>query len=196
MTEPESLYFRDREAFHNWLGMNYDKSPGIWMVYFKTHTGNPCITYQEALDEALCFGWIDSVIKRVDEEKYVRKFTPRTDVSNWSEVNKRKVTQLIKAGRMQEAGLRKIDVYLRTGKVEWDNKTIPAKPEENPAIAEALMQELARHEPALTNFQKLSNSNRKLYLGWINSAKREETIRKRIEETVARLKENRTLGLK
>lgn len=196
MTELELLSFPDRETFHNWLAKNHDKSPGIWMVYFKKHTDSLCITYQEALDEALCFGWIDSIIKRLDNDRYLRKFTPRQDISNWSEVNKRKVDQLIKTGRMQEAGLRKIDVYLRTGKVAWDDKTTQAKPEANPAIAEALLQELARNEPALTNFHNLSAGNRRLYLLWIASAKREETVLKRISEAAVRLKENRTLGLK
>ena len=90
------------------------------MIYYKKHTSTRCIEYKEALEEALCFGWIDSIVKRIDDERYVRKFTPRTNIYNWSDVNKKLVLSLIEKGLMTEAGLRKIGVWLKTGRINWD----------------------------------------------------------------------------
>ena len=91
----------------------------VWMVFYKKHTKKPGIAYSDAVDEALCYGWIDSIIKRIDDEKYVRRFTPRTNYSNWSDINKLKVFKLMKAGCMTEHGLQKIESYRKTGKIDW-----------------------------------------------------------------------------
>jgi uncharacterized protein YdeI (YjbR/CyaY-like superfamily) len=108
MKELEHIHFPDQATFHIWLEENFDKSPGIWLIFYKKHTGIESIPYQEALEEALCFGWIDSLIKKIDDDRYARKFTSRTDTSKWSEINKKMVDVLIKEGRMTEAGLKKI----------------------------------------------------------------------------------------
>jgi uncharacterized protein YdeI (YjbR/CyaY-like superfamily) len=161
------------------------------------NTGKKCITYREALEEALCFGWIDSTIKKLDEESYVRKFTPRNDIANWSDLNKSIVLSLIEKGRMTQAGLNKMDVYLKTGKVHWE--TGEPKKANNPddtIVPPYILEELGKNEPALINFTGLAPSYRKQYLYWITSAKREETIRARLNEAVSLLKQNRKLGLK
>ena len=103
MTELEHKYFNNRKSFRNWLEKNHANSPGIWMIYYKKHSDTQCIEYNEALEEALCFGWIDSIIKKVDDDTYVRKFTPRTNISQWSDLNKRTVLSLIEKGKMTEA---------------------------------------------------------------------------------------------
>lgn len=115
----ELIEFGNGQMMHDWFLKNHFSNPGIWIVFYKKSTGKGGITHQEALDEALCFGWIDSTIKSLDQERYAIKFTPRKNISLWSDLNKRKVLELIKKGRMQEAGLKKIDVYIKTGKVEW-----------------------------------------------------------------------------
>ena len=196
LKELEFKNFNTRKEFRSWLQNNHDASPGIWMVFKKKHLKAECINYSEALEEALCFGWIDSIIKKVDEEKYVRKFTPRINTKNWSDINKRLVNELINQGKMTEAGLKKIDLYLKTGKLEW----ITAKPEKKdikePDIPVFIVEELAKNEPALVNFNNLSPASKKMYVLWITNGKREETVQKRLKESTGLLKENKKLGLK
>lgn len=197
MTELERLYFENRETFRKWLEINHNKKSGIWMIYYKKHTGTKCIEYNEALEEALCFGWIDSTLKRIDDERYIRKFTPRTNTSNWSDVNKKLVLSLISNGRMTEAGLKKIDVWLKTGRVDWKTGTkktdIRGKEIQVPGY---FLKALSENEPALTNFNSLARSYKRQYVLWITSAKREDTILKRTKESVELLKQNQLLGLK
>lgn len=197
MRELEHLYFENRQSFRKWLGKNHKESPGIFMVYYKKHTGTKCIEYREALEEALCFGWIDSTLRRIDDDRYVRSFTPRTNTSNWSDVNKKIVLELIENGKMTEAGLQKIDVWLKTGRVKWETGAKKATIRDRELqVPESFLKALAENEPALMNFNNLSKSNKRPYIYWISSAKREETINKRIKEAIELLKENKTLGLK
>ncbi|HPD95877.1 MAG TPA: YdeI/OmpD-associated family protein [Tenuifilaceae bacterium] len=194
MSELEHKYFDSRESFRNWLEENHDSSVGIWMIFYKKCVGIECVKYEDALEEALCFGWIDSIIKSVDNNQYLRKFTPRTNISKWSDLNKRIVLSLIEKGKMTEAGLRKIDVYLKTGKVDWKNINISK--EKGTDIPNYILKEFAENEPALKNFNNLAPTYKRHYILWITSAKREETIRKRLKEAVDLLKENKKLGLK
>ncbi len=197
MKDLEHLYFESRKAFRDWLEKNHDKSMGIWMVFFKKHTDVKCIEYKEALEEALCFGWIDSIIKKIDELRYVRKFTPRTNTSNWSDMNKKIVDSLIETGKMTEAGLKKIGNYKETGRVDWDfidRKKNQGRKELN--VPDFILKAFAENEPALRNFNNLAQSYRRYYVGWITAAKREETILNRLKESIELLKENKKLGLK
>jgi len=197
MKKLEHIYFEDKESLRKWLKINHDKSPGVWMVFYKKASNKKCISYREALEEALCFGWIDSTVKGVDDEQYLRKFTPRINTSNWSDVNKKIVAVLINEGRMTEAGLRKIDVYVKTGKLKWDNKREQRSKEDKVfEIPEFILKEFSINEPALSNFNNLALSYKKIYVGWITSAKRDETIQKRLQESIVLLKENKKLGLK
>jgi uncharacterized protein YdeI (YjbR/CyaY-like superfamily) len=196
MNELEYIHFGNKEEFRNWLQKYHETSPGIWMVFYKKHIDEACLKYNEALEEALCFGWIDSLIKRIDDEKYARKISPRADISKWSEINKRKVIELIKKGRMTQSGLRKIDGYLKTGTV---NRII-SKPDKKESgeidIPDFIIEELSKNEPALINFNKLAPTYKKHYILWITNAKKEETVRSRLKESIGLLKENKKLGLK
>jgi len=195
MTELEQIRFRDREEFRKWLIINHEKSNGIWILFYKKHIAKENISYNEVLEEALCFGWIDSLIKKVDIDSYARKVTPRTDTKKWSEINKKKVVELIKTKKMTLAGLNKIDVYLRTGRVEWEiNKSEPQ--EKKFVIPDFILEEFSKHEPALMNFEKLTKTNKRYCVLWITSAKKDETIKKRLKESVELLKNNERLGLK
>ena len=182
----EQLFFENREAFRNWLEQHHESSPGIWMVYYKKHTDQPCIAYREALEEALCFGWIDSTLKKVDEERYLRKFTPRRKGSKWSQVNIRIAQALIREGKMTRAGLGK-----------WENheplKELPGKEIPQP---EFLREAFSQNEPALENFQNLAPGYRRQYILWITSAKTPVTVQKRINESIGLLKEDYKLGIK
>jgi len=189
-------YFPNKKAFRSWLSENHDKSPGIWLVFYKKQVKIECVDYKDALEEALCFGWIDSIIKKIDEEKYVRKFTPRTSTSKWSEVNKKIVTTLIKKGRMTEFGLKKIDVYLKTGKVEWSSNEEEKKDSKSFTIPEFMITAFSKNEAALTNFNSLAQTYKRHYVLWITSAKQEETIQRRLNEAIDLLKQNKKLTLK
>jgi uncharacterized protein YdeI (YjbR/CyaY-like superfamily) len=195
MKDLEFIYFRSRNELREWLQKHYDTSPGLWMVYFKKHTEEECIKYDEALEEALCFGWIDSLIKRIDEDRYARKFTPRTNTKKWSEINKKKVAELIKSGRMTSAGLMKTDGFALIGNADYSTKPAEKKSQDIPP-PDFILEKFAQNEPALINFQKLPPSCRRQYVLWIMNAKREVTIKKRISEAIVLLKENKKLGLK
>jgi len=192
----EQKFFPNQQTFRSWLSQNHDKSPGIWLVFYKKHLKIECIDYKEALEEALCFGWIDSIIKKIDDEKYARKFTPRTNTSNWSEVNKKIFTALIKEGRMTEFGLMKIDIYLKTGKVEWSSKEVEKKETKSLIAPDFMIEAFAKNEPALTNFTNLTSTHKRYYILWITTAKKEETIQNRLKEAIELLKQNKKLGLK
>jgi uncharacterized protein YdeI (YjbR/CyaY-like superfamily) len=197
MKELEQIFFNSRESFRIWLEKNHDRSPGVWIIFYKKHTNIESVEYNEALEEALCFGWIDSIIKKIDNEQYVRKFTPRTNKTKWSELNKKIVTALITQGRMTEAGLKKIDLYLKTGRVDWENQGLKKEKDRNEInIPDFILKELAKNEPALTNFNNLAQTYRQHYVQWITQAKREETILNRLQESIELLKQNKKLGLK
>ncbi len=197
MRELEHIYFNSRESFRNWLEKNHNKSFGIWMIFYRKRKDTECIKYNEALEEALCFGWIDSIIKKVDDDQYMRKFTPRTNISKWSDLNKKIVLSLIRQGKMTEAGLGKIDIYKKTGRVDWENKGLEKVEEEKEFhVPEFILKAFAENEPALTNFNSLAQTYKRHYILWITNAKREETILNRLKESIELLKENRKLGLK
>jgi uncharacterized protein YdeI (YjbR/CyaY-like superfamily) len=190
------LHFPSQSSFRVWMEDNYCSSPGIWMVFYKKHTGTACIEYREALEEALCFGWIDSLIKKLDEDRYARKFTPRTNHNKWSEINLRIVEKLIGEGRMKESGLHKIPAHLFSGVVSPNTQTPKEKIRKELTIPDFILEEYALNEPALIHFLNLPQSCKREYVGWITQAKREETIRKRLNESIFLLKENKKLGLK
>jgi uncharacterized protein YdeI (YjbR/CyaY-like superfamily) len=99
------LYVTTRDEWRAWLAEHHDTEREVWLVSYKKHTGRPQIPYDDAVEEALCFGWIDSLVKTIDDERFAQKFTPRKEKSNWSESNKRRVRKLVREGRMTEAGL-------------------------------------------------------------------------------------------
>jgi uncharacterized protein YdeI (YjbR/CyaY-like superfamily) len=99
------LYVTTRDEWRAWLAEHHDTEKEVWLVSYKKHTGRPQIPYDDAVEEALCFGWIDSLVKTIDDERFAQKFTPRKEKSNWSESNKGRVRKLVREGRMTEAGL-------------------------------------------------------------------------------------------
>ncbi len=196
MKELDYIYFKNRDEFGIWLQKNHDSSPGIWMIFYKKHTNTECIKYNDALEKALCFGWIDSIIKRIDDEKYVRKFTPRKNTSKWSELNKKKALELIQKGEMTQAGFEKIDFPIKSSIVDQVNNKTEKKKAKEFEIPGFIIDEFAKNEPALANFNNLTHTHKKHYILWITNAKREKTIMKRIKESIRLLKEDKKLGLK
>ena len=135
-----------REEWRAWLEKNHSTKSEIWLLFYKQHTGKPCVSYDDALDEALCFGWVDSIVKRVDDERYLRKFTPRKNGSIWSEANKKRAERLIREGRMTQAGLARVKEVKESGK--WSMRRVGEKELKVPAFFE---QALATNEKALEN---------------------------------------------
>ena len=188
----KSLEMKDRHAWRDWLSKNHDQEDEIWLIYYKKETGIPSIAYQDSLDEALCFGWIDRLIKKIDDQKYARKFTPRKDDSKWSLVNKTRVTELTREGLMNEHGLKKVEAAKRSG--SWDAPV--QKPKLDFKMPDEFSDALKSNPQAQEAFNNLAPSYQKQYLAWIGTAKRSETRRKRIRESIQLLREGKKLGLK
>lgn len=180
----EMLSFSDRKAFRNWLVKHYDRSDGIWLVFSKTRAVES-IKAQEALEEALCFGWIDGQMNRISAEQYQKKFTPRRKKSKWSEKNKTLARQLIESGQMTAHGIQTIEQAKKDGM--WDApKKIPITAEQVAILLEAL----EGREPARTHFMNMSLSVRQTYTALYLDAKKEETRIKRLEKITERLNDN------
>lgn len=189
MSDKPERFFASREAWRAWLAEHGQQEGAFWMLFHKKHTGEPCITYDDALDEALCFGWIDSLIRRIDDNRYVRLFSPRRPGSPWSTINRRRVAKLVQERRMTPAGMEKIDF---DPAAEAQEKT-PKAPFELPPEYE---QTLRERPPAWENFQKLAPSVRRMYFGWVLSAKKPETRERRLAEVVGVLERGEKLGVK
>lgn len=186
----KALYFSDSREWRKWLEKNHDKEKGVWLIHYRKDTGKRNLSYNEALEEALCFGWIDSRLKKVDAERFVLKFSPRKADSIWSQVNKEKAEQLIKSGRMTDAGLAKIEEAKKNG--SWDRAyTNRVRNEIPPDLEKALRED----KTAWNNFQHFANSYRNTYIFWLNEAKTEETRKRRIAEIVKRSVLNRKPGM-
>ncbi|MCK5138047.1 MAG: YdeI/OmpD-associated family protein [Bacteroidales bacterium] len=188
----EQLRFSDRKAWKDWLSKNHDQEVVAWLVFRKKGQGKVTFDYEGALEEALCYGWIDSLIRGVDASEYVRKFTPRKNSSVWSESNKRRVEMLITAGRMAEPGMEKIRAAKKNG--HWERGV--QLPDVNEAMPGALLRAFDSSPPARDNFFKLNLTCQKQYNIWINMAKRPETIEKRVSESIRLLEKGEKLGLK
>lgn len=185
------IYVTNREDWRSWLEQHHLKEKEVWLIFYKKHTGKPRIPYNDAVEEALCFGWIDSIVKRIDDGRYMQKFSPRKDRSNWSESNKRRVRKLIDAGRMTRAGLEKIEVAKKNG--SWD-RVIPSEKSYKTAVK--LEKALSSNRVAKDFFNSLSLSCRRQYVGWVASAKKEETRQRRAKEALRLLSKKKKLGLK
>lgn len=186
--ELEDFHPLNRQAWRDWLAENYDQSNGVWFVYFKKQTGKPRVTYNEAVEEALCFGWIDSAARGFDEKRSRILFTPRKSKSVWSKPNKLRAEKLIKNGEITEIGLAKIEAAKTDG--SWD----ALNASDNLEIAEDLQKVFDANKTAETNFHAFTDGVKKVILSWINSAKREETRKARIEKLVAMAVQNKRVN--
>ena len=178
----------NRQQWRDWLAENYDKSAGIWFVYFKKAAGKPRISYDEAVEEALCFGWIDSVARKLDETRSKLLFTPRKPKSVWSKTNKERIARLIAENLITEIGLTKIEAAKKDG--SWN--ALDAS--DNLEIPTDLAKEFKRNKIAAQNFTAFSESVRRGILFWVGNAKRDETRAARIEKTVTMAERNKRVN--
>lgn len=187
MKEYRTVSVETLSSWRAWLRANHEKEREVWLLLSKAGSGRPSVTDRDAAEEALCWGWIDSLIKKVDDGTYMKKFTPRTNTAKWSEVNVERVKALIAAGRMKPAGRAKIpDEVLRDGYVPYTaNRPAAVEP---PA---ALLRALAENAAAKAHWDNFPPSARKLFVGWILEAKREETRLSRIAKAVSLIAQGR-----
>ena len=178
-------YPKTRKEWRRWLTRNHETSSGVWLINYKKESGRPRVPYADAVEEALCFGWIDSVMNPLDDHSFMQLFTPRKPKSNWSKLNKQRIESLIEQGLMTPAGMAKIEAAQKDG--SWTSLDKVEALDVPPDLAKAL----ARSKTALANFNAFSPSRKKMLLYWVNEAKRPETRAKRIAEAVEAAKENR-----
>ena len=163
---------RSRALWRRWLERHHASKREVWLAYYKAHTGKPSVTYVEAVEEALCFGWIDGQVQRIDDESWVQRFTPRRPNSNWSKVNLRRFARLTAEGLVADAGRAAGPTRdTRVAVAFWD------RPDVTPPQVKAALETSAK---AWAVFQALPPSRRKQYIAWLASAKKPETLARRV----------------
>ena len=180
-----TLDVRTREQWRRWLAKRHAWSPGIWLVRHKQHTGVESMAYEDLVREALCFGWVDSLVKRLDDDRYAIKVTPRRPTSNWSDINRRRWNELRTAGLLAASGL----AATPTGNRYAPHPPIPELPA---YVAKAFKTSLK----AWRHFQALAPAHRRNFVVWIHTARRPETRERRIRESIELLSAGGSLGLK
>jgi uncharacterized protein YdeI (YjbR/CyaY-like superfamily) len=175
-----TLYITNRKAWRAWLTKNHAREKEIWLIYYKKHTGKPRIPYDDAVEEALCYGWIDSIIKRVDDERTAQRFSPRRPKSFLSETNKERVRRLIKARKMTRFGLEKIRSHL-------DQKFVAGKD---------IMAALQNDAITWKNFQTFPESYQRIRIGWIDASRHRSAIfQQRLRYFLKMTAQNRKFGM-
>jgi uncharacterized protein YdeI (YjbR/CyaY-like superfamily) len=189
----DSIYLPTREQWREWLQEYHQSESVIWLEYYKNHTGKPSIPYNDAVEEALCFGWIDSTVRRIDAERYMQKFTPRKMKSTWSVSNVIRVEKLIKQGKMTAKGLELYQFAIKQNLLP--DPSLKHKPKV-PDIPSWFEEALDKNPVARSHFHKLALSYRRNYINWIQDAKQVETKLRRLGEAIDRLSKGEKLGMK
>jgi uncharacterized protein YdeI (YjbR/CyaY-like superfamily) len=169
----ETVFAEDRAEWRRWLAKNHKRCGEIWLVFYKKASGKQTVSYDPAVEEALCFGWVDGMKKRLDEECYAFRFTPRKAKSPWSPSNLERVERLIAEGKMMPAGMA---AYNSVGR-----RDVPPMPVELP---KALEEKFRKQREAWANYEKFPPGYRRVTAGWVASAKKEETQTKRLEKLI------------
>lgn len=178
----------DQRAWRRWLLGNHESKPGAWLKLAKKGSPTPSVSYGEAVEEALCFGWIDGQVRRFDEHFYLQRFTPRRQGSKWSQLNREKATRLIDEGRMQPPGLAQIEAAQADGR--WE-AAYPAQSQAS--VPEDFQQALDADPTAKAFFETLTGSARYAFLYRLHDVRDAERRAKRIADYVRRLAAGRTL---
>ena len=184
MAQLAFLDLRTRAKWRAWLAKHHKSNRGVWLVFHKAHTGVQSMPYEDFVRAALCFGWIDSLVKRLDDDRFAIKVTPRKATSRWSDINRRRWTELNAAGRLTPAGL---------AASPTENRYAP-KPS-IPELPSYIRKAIKSNPDAWTFFQKLPRRERRNFVVWIHIAKRPETRERRIRESIVLLAAGRKLGL-
>lgn len=179
------LNLRTRRQWRAWLKEHHASSQGVWLAFHKDHTGVTSIPYEDAVRESLCFGWIDSLIKRLDDDRYARKFTPRKATSKWSDINRKRWAELKAAGLLAAPGV---------SAAPTANSYAPHPP--IPELPAYVARAFKADPKAWRHFRELAPTYRRHFVAWIHTAKRPETRKRRIRESIRLLSAGNRLGLK
>lgn len=184
----KTFYAPNRAAWRSWLAKHHKTAPEIFLIYYKKDSGKPRVAYNDAVDEALCYGWIDSILKPIDDKKYAQRYSPRRPTSVLSAMNLERVRRLIKAGRMTKAGLASIAHAFDERK---DTKTkLPAE------IPKDIVARLKREPAAWKNFRRFSASYKRIRIGWIVAARhRREAFEQRLAYFLKMTAQNKRFGM-
>ena len=185
MSQSDDQEFKDQKEWRIWLENNNSSKMEVWVIIQKKKSGKKGLKYEEAVEEAICFGWIDSKMHSINSERFLLRFSPRRKNSIWSKKNRETAEKIIQAGKMTKAGFITIKLAKENGK--WNNayssKIVPTIPTD-------LIEALKKEELAWRNFSKFSNSTKLQYVHWITKAKKDETRQKRINELVKKAVKN------
>jgi len=193
MSETElkkALLFKNRKEWRSWLEKNHMKLDEVWLIHYKKSSSKKNLTHFDAVEEAICFGWIDSKLKKIDEERFILRYSPRKPRSVWSKINKENAEKMISLGKMMPVGFEKIEEAKKQG--YWDTAYTNLEKERMPSD---LKKALIMNKTAWNNFQHFANSYRNMYIGWVKNAKTDETRKKRISEVVKRSLNNKKPGI-
>jgi uncharacterized protein YdeI (YjbR/CyaY-like superfamily) len=186
---PKKVLIKSREQWREWLEKNHDKEKRIFLVKYKKHTGKSIISLKDSMDEAICFGWIDTTVKRIDDNKFGTIFVRRNKNGRWSNATLSYAKRLIKEGRMTPSGLKAYKDGLKKPVIDHG---LP----KNPAIPLDLGKALNKNKKSKKNFENFALSYRRVYIYWIETAKQPETRARRIREVVKRSRDNLKWGAK
>jgi uncharacterized protein YdeI (YjbR/CyaY-like superfamily) len=179
---------RTRPAWRTWLARNHRSASEIWVIFQKKSTGKQTLSLNDAIEEALCFGWIDGLVKSIDAACYALRFTPRRKRSAWSDSNVRRARRMIAEGKMTPAGLAVLGPGLQQGE--------PAPRVYVTRLSTDLARTLRQDKKAWATFHRLPPSHQKMYVAWIMDAKRQETRQRRLAQAMDRLRQGKPLGMK
>ncbi len=187
MSERKTFHANSREEWRAWLEKNHNKENKVYLIRYKKHTGKPTITPKEAMEEAICFGWIDTTVNRIDDERYAQCFVRRNENSRWSNNTQKYARRLIKEGKMTPEGLKMYREGLKKSTIDHG---LPR----NPKIPDILEKALSKDKKAKGNFEKMAPSYRRHFIYSIERAVREETKNKRVKDIVRRMRNNIKFG--
>ncbi|MFC2035405.1 YdeI family protein [Chloroflexota bacterium] len=182
--------FKNSQEWHKWIQKNHESENEAWLFIYKKNSSKLGIGYDRAVEEALCFGWIDGKMQSIDEDKFVLRFSPRKAKSIWSKINRERAELLIARGKMTDAGFTKIEEAKRNGL--WEAAYTNKRKDMVPTDLEVALLE---NSMARANFHSFANSYRNMYIGWVTGAKTKETRKRRIVEVVKRSTLNKKPGI-
>lgn len=184
MSELQKIFVENVDQLREWLIVNHSQKESVWLVKWKKDFGDTYISYNEIVDELLCFGWVDSLPRKLDEKRTMLRISPRNPKCNWSKVNKDKVLRLIKKGKMEEPGLNMVELAKNSGAWGFLDDV------ERLVIPKDLEESFINYPKAKYYFERFPNSSKRGILEWIKNAKQKTTRNKRIAETVFKALEN------
>lgn len=185
-----TLYVTTRKEWRSWLAKNHKTAPDIWLIFYRKDSGKPRLPYNAAVEEALCYGWIDSIVKKPDEESFAQRFSPRKKGSQWSALNIERLRRLWKAGKMRRAGLEAAGEVLRIAHPK------SAHGKKGPKIPLDILKALKKDPAVWKNFSGFPSSYKRIRIGWIDdSRQRKDVFRTRLNYFVRMTKKGKRFGM-